>query len=162
MDSDSSLDTKAIFLDLSKAFDKVWHAGLIYKLRSYGITGNVLNLLRNYLDGRKQRVVVNGTWSSWKYVNAGAPQGWVLGPLLFLISINDLPDDLICNPKLFADDVSLNAIMYDKEQSTSTIQSDLEKLLKWSVTWKMEFNPDENKPAKEILFTNRNSTTTIP
>ena len=157
LDSDPSLDTKAIFLDLSKAFDKVWHAGLIYKLRSYGITGNVLNLLRNYLDGRKQRVVVNGTWSSWKYVNAGAPQGWVLGPLLFLISINDLPDDLICNPKLFADDVSLNAIMYDKEQSTSTIQSDLEKLLKWSVTWKMEFNPDENKPAKEILFTNRNS-----
>lgn len=157
LDSNPSLDTKGIFLDLSKAFDKVWHKGLIYKLQSYGIRGNLLKLLNNYLDSRKQRVVINGTSSSWKPIKSGVPQGSVLGPLLFLIFINDLPDNLNCNPKLFADDVSLNAIMYDNKESTERIENDLKSLYKWSDTWKMVFNPDSRKPAEEILFTNRNS-----
>ena len=162
LDSKPSLDTKGIFLDLSKAFDKVWHQGLISKLQSYGIEGNLLNLFTNYLDNRKQRVVINGATSSWKPIKSGVPQGSVLGPLIFLIFINDLPDDLKCNPKLFADDVSLIAVMYDNEKSTENIITDLKLLHEWSVTWKMEFNPDITKPAEEILFTNRKSSNYDP
>ena len=157
LDANPSLDTKGIFLDMSKAFDKVWHEGLIYKLRSYGIRSNLLNLLMNYLDNRKQRVMINGTNSSWKPIKSGVPQGSVLGPLLFLIFINDLPDNLNCSPKLFADDVSLNVVMHDNKNSTENIEKDLKLLYDWSVTWKMEFNPDTSKPAEEVLFTNRNS-----
>ena len=118
LDSSPSLDTKGIFLDLSKAFDKVWHKGLIYKLKSYGICGNLLALLKSYLNDRKQRVIINGASSSWKTIKSGVPQGSVLGPLLFLIFINDLPDNLNYNPKLFSVDVSLNAIMYDNKNAT--------------------------------------------
>ena len=102
-------------------------------------------------------MIINGAKSSWKPIRSGVPQGSVLGPLLFLIFINDLPENLNCNPKLFADDVSLNAIMYDNNNSTKTIENDLKSLYEWSVKWKMEFNPDIRKPAEEILFTNRNS-----
>ena len=79
-------------------------------------------------------------------------------PLLFLIFINDLPDNLICNPKLFADDVSLNAVMYDKTNCTQNLRDDLIKLHQWSTKWKMKFNPDPRKPAEAVIFTNRNST----
>ena len=89
---------------------------------------------------------------------SGVPQGSILGPLLFLIFINDLPDNLICNPKLFADDVSLNAVMYDKNSVTQNLKDDLSKLYDWSIKWKMIFNPDPTKPVEAIIFTNRKST----
>ena len=135
---------------------------LISKLQSYGINGNLLNLLTNYLDNRKQRVVINGATSSWKPIKSGVPQGSVLGPLLFLIFINDLPDDLKCDPKLFADDVSLIAVMYDNQKLIENIVTDLKLLHELSVTCKMEFNPDTTKPAEEILFTNRKSSNYDP
>ena len=162
LDANPSLDTKGIFLDMSKAFDKVWHEGLIYKLRTYGVQSKLLDLLKNYLNNRKQRVIINGTGSSWKPIKSGVPQGSVLGPLLFLVFINDLPDNLICNPKLFADDVSLNAVMSHYTNSTENIENDLKLIHDWSVKWKMVFNPDITKPAEEVLFTNRISTIYSP
>ena len=85
---DVGLEVRSVFLDISKAFDKVWHDGIIYKLTQNGISRNLLNLLEDFLKERKQRVVLNGQVSTWKNVNAGVPQGFILGPLLFLICLS--------------------------------------------------------------------------
>ena len=81
---------RAVFCDISKAFDRVWHRGLLYKLRRIGISGSLLSWFANYLKDRKQRVVLPGASSNWSIINAGVPQGSILGPLLFLIYINDI------------------------------------------------------------------------
>ena len=96
-----------IFLDISKAFDKVWHDGLLFKLRQNGISGDIINILQDILRNRKQRLVLDGQCSSWADVNVGVPQGSILGSLLFLIYINDLADGLKSKYELFADDTSL-------------------------------------------------------
>ena len=101
---DDGLEVRGVFLDISKAFDKVWHEGLIYKLKQNGVNGNLLETLTNFLNDRKQRVVLSGQHSKWENIEAGVPQGSILGPLIFLIYINDLPDNLISNSKLFVDD----------------------------------------------------------
>ena len=104
-DCNPSLEVRSVFLDISKAFDKVWHEGLLCKLESMGISGELYNLLENYLSGRFQRVVLNRQTSSWRPVSAGVPQGSVLGQPFFLLYINDLPNGLKSNAKLFADDI---------------------------------------------------------
>ena len=104
-DCNPSLEVRSVFLDISKAFDKVWHEGLLCKLESMGISGELYNLLENYLSGRFQRVVLNRQTSSWRLVSAGVPQGSVLGQPFFLLYINDLPNGLKSNAKLFADDI---------------------------------------------------------
>ena len=86
---------------------------------------------------------------------SGGHQGSILDQLLFLIFINDLPDDIICNPNLFADDVSLNTVMYDKNTCTKNLRDVLYRFYAWSVKWKMVFNPDTNKPVESIVLTNR-------
>ena len=137
---------------MSKAFDKVWHEGLLYKLKSMGISGEFYDLLENYLSGRLQRVILNGQTSSWRPILAGVPQGSILGPLLFLIYINDLPNKLKSNAKLFADDTSLFTIVKDENESANVLNNDLSLISEWAFNRKMLFNPDPTKPAQEVLF----------
>ena len=99
-DQSSTLEVRANLLDISKAFDKVWHEGLLFKLERIGISGNLLSLLKSFLNNMFQRVVLNGQCSNWLSLLAGVPQGSILGPLLFLIYINDLPDGLESSVKL--------------------------------------------------------------
>ena len=114
-----------------------------------------LVLLCSFLSNRHQRVVLNGQESDWCLIQAGVPQGSILGPLFFLIYINDLPNELITNAKLFADDTAIFSIVQDSLQSASDLNNDLKKIHDWAVKWKMEFNPDLNKPAQEIIFSRR-------
>ena len=143
-------DIRGTFLDISKAFDKVWHKGLIFKLKSYGVDGSLLKLMKSYLTGRQQRVVLNGQNSSWKNILTGVSQGSVLGPLLFLIYINDLPNGIESICKIFADDTSLFSEVKDATVSHTQLNIDLNKISKWAFQWKMLFNPDPSKQAIEI------------
>ena len=111
-DCNPSLKLRSVFLDISKAFDKVWHEGLLYKLKSMGISGGLYNFYENYLSNRFQRVVLNVQTSLWKPVLAGVAQGWIISPLLFLVYINGLPNWLKPNARLFADDISLSLSLH--------------------------------------------------
>ena len=110
-----------------------------------GIVGNLLLWFKDYLTNRKQRVVINGKESSWKTVNAGVPQGSILGPLLFLIFINDIVDEVNCPIKLFADDTSIYAIVDNPLITSLSLNSDLQKVQNWSNRWLVNFNPKKTE-----------------
>ena len=125
-DCNPPLEVRSVFLDISKAFDKVWHEGLLYKLKSIGISGELYDLLENYFSGRLHRVILNDQTSSCRPILAGVTQGSILGPPLFLIYKNDLPkNELKFNANLFADNTSLFTIVKDENESANVLNNDL-------------------------------------
>ena len=112
-------------------------------------------MLKDYLVGRKQRVVLDGKESEWEQMMSGVPQGSVLGPLLFLIYINDLTDNISSSIKLFADDSFIFSRVRDVNTTHEQIVKDLETITRWAYQWKMRFNPDITKQAIEVIFTSK-------
>ena len=105
------------------------------------MSGSLLSWFNSYLSGRRQRVILPGTQSEWNYIHAGVPQGSILGPLLFLLYINDIVQDIGSNIRLFADDTSLSLIVENPDTAAATLNSDLEKIIQWAKTWLVKFNP---------------------
>ena len=141
--------THGVFLDVSAAFDKCWHSGIIAKLKQSQIDGNCLNLFESYLRGRKQIVVVDGEKSQIKEVKAGIPQGSRLGPLLWILFVNDIVENIESDILLFADDTCLFASARDPAQTAKILNKDLSKIDKWAKTWKVKFNPLK---SKDVIF----------
>ena len=139
---DEGENVDSIYLDFSKAFDKVPHKRLMLKLKSFGIDGKLLKWISEWLQGRMQRVVTSGCKSDWAKVLSGVPQGSVLGPLLFIMYINDLDDVVGCEVSKFADDTKIfQRICTD--DARNTLQQDLNRLGEWSEKWQMKFNEDK-------------------
>lgn len=135
-----------IYLDFAKAFDKVPHRRLILKLKSHGVSGDLLRWIQDWLSDRKQRVVLNGNCSTWKKVVSGVPQGSVLGPLLFIIYINDIDletAELNVITKFADDTKGAKTVVTDSDRVT--LQSVLNKLCEWGNKWGMQFNETKCK-----------------
>ena len=120
------------------------HARLLTKLKAYGITGNLVHWLEDFVSGRTQQVTVQGAESEWVQVSSGVPQGSVLGPILFLLYVNDLPDSTQNWTRLFADDTKVS-IGFLAESECESLQSDINKLTAWSQTWQLNFNAKKCK-----------------
>ena len=123
--------TRAVALDISKFFDGVWHAGLLHKLKSYGISGRIFSLISSFLSNRRLRVVLDVKSSQEYPANEGVPQGFIVGPTLFLLYINDVPDDVICDIAIYADDTTLYSRcdrasdLWQQLELASELESDL-------------------------------------
>src|SRR3989441_3177813 len=133
-----------IYLDFSKAFDKVPHKRLMLKLKAMGIGGRVSKWIESWLGNRRQRVVLNGECSEWEEVTSGVPQGSVLGPILFLLFINDLDEGIINRILKFADDTKVIGRVGTQDQIME-LRQDIEKLIDWSMDWQMMFNVEKCK-----------------
>ena len=135
--ADDGSPVDVIYLDYQKAFYKVPHQRLLIKLKYHGMGESVVNWVRNWLSGRKQRVVVEGEESSWRPVISGVPQGSVLGPILFLIYINDLENEIGSNILKFADDTKMFRRV-ESQEDRHKLQVDLNKLVKWAEKWQRQ------------------------
>lgn len=133
-----------IYLDFAKAFDTVPHQRLLSKLKSYGVSGDALGWIQDFLSNRRQKVVVNGSSSNWAPVLSGIPQGSVLGPALFVCYINDMPEVVSSMIKLFADDTKLYSKIASEEDHQQ-LQTDLNNLKDWANTWQLRFNASKCK-----------------
>ena len=138
---------RAVALDISKAFDRVWHAGLLHKRKSYGISGQIFSLISSFLSNRRLRVVRDGKSSQEYPFNVGVPQGSILGPTLFLLYINDLPDDVICDIAIYADDTTLYSRcdrasdLWQQLELASELESDLRDTVDWGKKkWLVDFS----------------------
>ena len=140
-----------MFLDISKAFDRIWHQGLLYKLNQNGILGNLLETLTDFLKDPKQRVILNGQKFSWENVEDGVSEGSILGPLLFLIYVNDVLDNLSISVKLFAHDTF--SVVHDIATYSYDLNYGLNRVREWAFQWKMSFNPKPSKQPQEVIFT---------
>jgi hypothetical protein len=141
---DSHQPVDAVYLDFAKAFDSVPHERLLLKLKAYGVEGRLLGWIRDFLTGRQQRVAIGGDVSEWRPVTSGVPQGSVLGPVLFLYYVNDMPDTVKSNIKMFADDAKISAPVSRKEEQ-KVLQEDLDSLQKWTDKWLLRFNTGKCK-----------------
>ena len=151
------LSTHCVFLDFAKAFDSVPHNRLLLKLNAYGICGALLQWFHSFLTKRRQRVVINGCSSAWSPVLSGVPQGSILGSLLFVIYINDLPSTVCSSIKIFVDDVA----MYRSVHSTGdcdAFQQDLDSIAVWCSKWQMHLNVSKC----ELLCVSNKRTPTKP
>ena len=157
---DEGKELRAVFLDISRAFDRVWHSGLLFKLKQIGIEGQALDIVKDFLTNREQRVVIDGQFSEWAPITAGVPQGSILGPLLFLVYINDITEVISSDIRIFADDTFI--FRTADSDSTRLLNNDLEKITDWAWTWKMLFNPDISKQAVEVIFSNKKDTSVHP
>ena len=142
----------AVFLDISKAFDKVWHKGLLAKLKSIGINGPLLQWFESYLTERYQRVTIEGTSSDWACIEAGVPQGSVLGPLLFLIYINDIADNVSSTCFLFADDSLLLDEVISPIDTANKLNNDLDSISMWADRWLVTMNANK---TKNMIFSSK-------
>ena len=140
VDKDKAYDI--VYLDFSKAFDRVPHLRLLKKVEAHGIGGQLLKWIRSWLIGRKQRVVINGVRSDWGMVKSGVPQGSVLGPLLFIIYINDIDIGITSRISKFADDTKIGRVI-ETDIDIAALQKDLDNLNEWSDKWQMKFNVDK-------------------
>ena len=131
-----------VYCDFRKAFDSVPHERLMLKVRNYGIDGQLANWIEDFITGREQRVCINGKSSRWVKVTSGVPQGSVLGPLLFVIFINDLPESILSGVKMYADDTKIFQLVNNEEQAKK-LQEEIDKLYNWSQVWQLLFHPDK-------------------
>ncbi|MEW8548405.1 MAG: reverse transcriptase family protein, partial [Candidatus Thiodiazotropha sp.] len=137
---DRGKEVRTVFCDISKAFDRVWHRGLLHKLSGIGCSDIIVQWFASYLSGRQQRVVINGEASDWAVINAGVPQGSILGPLLFLIYINDIVKDIGSSIRLFADDTSLYIVVDSPQTAAGLLNTDLVTISNWAESWLVTFN----------------------
>ena len=148
---DNQGETRSVALDISKAFDKVWHRGLLHKLSSYGVKDQLLQLLTSFLQNRQICVVLDGQKSSIRNINAGVPQGSILGPTLFLVYINDLPDSIVSKLVMYADDTTLfnsaekAKCPIQRQQLCETLNKDLQTIQEWGSQWLVSFNASKTK-----------------
>jgi hypothetical protein len=145
-------EVRMVFLDINKPFDKVWHKGLSYKLEVIGIQDPLRSWLKSYLSNRKQRVVIEGQSSKWERIKAGVPQGSVLGPLLFLIYINDITKNLQSDRFLYADDTSILDIVDAPNMSSTKLNNDLTSIKDWVSQWLVTINPIK---TESIVFSTK-------
>ena len=150
LDVQTPVDT--VYLDFAKAFDSVPHQRLLAKVKSYGITGHVGSWISDFLTNRRQRVSVQGSFSGWSKVLSGVPQGSVLGPILFVIYINDLPEGIKSWCSLYADDTKVSTTV-DTEEGRRKLQEDLDRAVQWADTWQLKFHTGK---CKVIHFGNKN------
>ena len=148
---DERFSTIIIFCDISKAFDRVWHRGFITKLRSFGITDELLTWLSDYISKRKQIIFVNNELSDPGFLKAGVPQGSVLGPLLFLIYINDITENIDNLARLFADDTSISYSGESFHFMEREINNDLNIFDQWAKSWLVDFNPKKKNNSSCYL-----------
>ena len=138
--------TRAVALDIFKAFDRVWHAGLLHKRKSFGISGQIFGLVSSILSNRRLQVVPDGKSSQEHPVNTGVPQSSILDLTFFLLYVNDLPDDVICDIAIYADDTTLYSKcdkasdLWQQLELDSELESDLRDIVDWGKKWLVDFN----------------------
>jgi hypothetical protein len=150
---DKGRDVRFVFCDVSKAFDKVWHKSLLFKLKLTGVNKQLISRIESYLSDRQQKVVSEGFSSTLMGIKAGVPQGSVLDPFLFLVYINDIVNDINNDIRLFADDTSLFVVVENDHAAAATsLTDDMNVISNSAKKWAIQFNPQK---TKNIVFSRR-------